>query len=84
MSLFTDGKYLLYICLYEDNLPYYSGDFYSVGLLDKVEVDSEDAYVVKDVYCLIEQANDWRYRRGDYYGDSLRGKREVSYQLRSL
>lgn len=33
--------------------------------------DETDTYTVEDVDYCIEQANDWRLSRGDFYGDEL-------------
>lgn len=46
--------------------PDWSGDFFNVGL--KYDGDL-DAYEVEDIDYCIEQAEDWRNKEGDFYGD---------------
>lgn len=49
--------------------PDWSNDFFNIGNLF-YDAD-EDAYLVKNVYYCIEQAQDWKYGVGDFYCDDL-------------
>lgn len=47
--------------------PDFANDFFDAGILP---YDAEhDAYIVNDVDYCIEQALDWKYARGDFYGE---------------
>lgn len=47
--------------------PDWSSDFFEVGNLNYNK--DLDAYEVEDVDYCIDQANDWMYKEGDYYGE---------------
>ncbi len=71
MARLTDGKRTVEIIMMDwdvDNWkPDWSNDFFEVGGLRH---DNDlDAYIVDDVDYCIEQAQDWKNGRGDFYDE---------------
>lgn len=77
---FTDGKRKVEIEILARNHPnenYYdwTADFYNIGGL---EYDAaEEQYKVNDIEYLIEQAKDWKEKRGDFLYDEGEEEREI-------
>ena len=74
----TDGKKTVEITMHtweHDSMsPDWSNDFFEAGGLPYD--DETGTYTVEDVDYCIEQAEDWKNQRGDFYDDGLPGTDE--------
>lgn len=86
MTNFTDGKRLLKIKMYEcegeNRKPDFENDFFEVGGLEYDE--EKNAYIVKDMEYLIEQAEDWKNGVGDYRRDEEEEERRREKEITSF
>ena len=71
--ILTDGKKTVKITMHTwdgtDKSPDWSHDFFSAGLLPYDE--ETDTHSVPDVDYCIEQAEDWKLGRGDFYDPDI-------------
>ena len=71
MTRLTDGKKTIEIVMKvwegHDYSPEWDYDFFETGRLPRDE--QKDAYIVPNVDYCVEQAEDWKYGRGDFLDD---------------